>query len=82
MEPHECRTAQMRFRGSRDEKGSRQAAREEELLFIISVCAAAKAFARHLEICSHSIDLQAYAETFERSARFELWPVRAFERAK
>lgn len=59
---------------------SQQAARRE-LLFIISVCAAAKAFARHLEICSGAIDLQAALETFEASTRCELWPLKGRERA-
>ncbi len=41
------------------------------------MCAAAKAFARHLEICSLSIDLQAYAETFDAWKRLENWHYRA-----
>jgi hypothetical protein len=62
--------------------GERLAAWKEGLLFIISVCAAAKPFARHLEICSLSIDLQAYAETFKASERLEHWDCRGCERAR
>lgn len=61
-------------------EGSQKAIRTE-LFFIISVCAAAKAFARHLEICSRAIDLQAALETFEASTRCELWPLKGRERA-
>lgn len=61
-------------------EGSQKAIRTE-LFFIISVCAAAKAFARHLEICSRAIDLQAALETFEASIRCELWPLKGRERA-
>ncbi|MEC9463474.1 MAG: hypothetical protein VX601_09900 [Pseudomonadota bacterium] len=61
---------------------SPQAAWKGELLFIISVCTAAKAFARHLEICPRTLDLQARVETFEASARCAVWPSQGRKRAK